>query len=142
MDRFEISEVNLGKREYICFELFEVWVLYLSLKEETMKNIHNQDVAELAHYIIVFYTQGLGLGLAIQEFYFSIYFFRAFEAIAFLLNLYSSWQLRYSTVSCCLMEWPAKEYWFTLNLCLWKENGFSFIFSKMNWQFIVYEPLA
>ena len=72
-----------------------------------MKNIHNQDVAELAHYIIVFYTQGLGLGLAIQEFYFSIYFFRAFEAIAFLLNLYSSWQLRYSTVSCCLMEWPA-----------------------------------
>ena len=140
MDRFEISEVNLGKREYICFELFEVWVLYLSLKEETMKNIHNQDVAELAHYIIVFYTQGLGLGLAIQEFYFSIYFFRAFEAIAFLLNLYSSWQLRYPTVSCCLMEWPAKGI--LISTLLWKENWFSFIFSKMNWQFIVNEPLA
>ena len=25
-----------------------------------MKNIHNQNVAELAHYIIVFYKQGLG----------------------------------------------------------------------------------
>ena len=25
-----------------------------------MKNIHNQNVAELVHYIIVFYTQGLG----------------------------------------------------------------------------------
>ena len=25
-----------------------------------MKNIHNQNVAELAHYIIVFYTQELG----------------------------------------------------------------------------------
>ena len=60
MGRFEISEVNLGKKKYICFELFEVWVLNLSLKEETMKNIHNQNVAELAHYIIVFYTQGLG----------------------------------------------------------------------------------
>ena len=53
MDRYEISEVNLGKSEYICFGLFEVWVLNFSLKEETMKNIHNQNVAELAHYIIV-----------------------------------------------------------------------------------------
>ena len=25
-----------------------------------MRNIHNQNVAELGHYIIVFYTQGLG----------------------------------------------------------------------------------
>ena len=29
-----------------------------------MKNIHNQNVAELAHYIIVFYTQELGTCLA------------------------------------------------------------------------------
>ena len=60
MDRYEISEVNLGKSEYTCFELFEVQVLNFYLKEETMKNIHNQNVAEIAHYIIVFYTQGLG----------------------------------------------------------------------------------
>ena len=60
MDWYEISEVNLGKSEYICFELFEVWVLNFSLKEETMKNIHNQNVAELTHYIIVFYTQESG----------------------------------------------------------------------------------
>ena len=60
MDRYEISEVNLGKSEYICFELFEVQVLNFSLKEGTMKDIHNQNVAELAHCIIVFYTQRLG----------------------------------------------------------------------------------
>ena len=60
MDRYEISEVNLGKSEYICFELFDVWILNLSLKEETIKNIHDQNVVELAHYIIVFYTQGVG----------------------------------------------------------------------------------
>ena len=61
MDRYEIAEVNLGKSEYICSELFEVYVLNFSLKEETMKNIHNQNMAELAHYIIVFYTQRLGI---------------------------------------------------------------------------------
>ena len=32
----------------------------LSLKEKTMKNVHNQNVAELAHDIIAFYTHGLG----------------------------------------------------------------------------------
>ena len=60
MDLYEISEVNLGKSKYICFKFLEVWVLYLSFKEETMKNIHNQNVADLAHYLIVFFTQGLG----------------------------------------------------------------------------------
>ena len=48
MDRYEISKVNLGKNEYICFKIFEVWVLKFSLKEKTMKNIHNQIVTELA----------------------------------------------------------------------------------------------
>ena len=52
MDRYEISEVNLGKSKYTCSELFEVWVSNFSLKEETMKNIHNRNVAESAHYII------------------------------------------------------------------------------------------
>ena len=60
MDRYEILEVNLSKSEYICFELFEVLALNLPLKEENMKNIHNQNVTELAHYVIVLYTQGLG----------------------------------------------------------------------------------
>ena len=60
MDRYEKSEVNVSKSEYIFFELFEVWALNLFLKEETVKNIHNQNVAELAYYIIPFYTQGLG----------------------------------------------------------------------------------
>ena len=60
MDRYEILQVNLGKNEYICFELFEVWVSNFSLKEETMRNIYNQNVAELEHCIIVFYKQELG----------------------------------------------------------------------------------
>ena len=46
----------LAKNEYISFELFEVWVLNFSLKEETMRNIYNQNLVELAYYIIVFYT--------------------------------------------------------------------------------------
>ena len=54
MDWYEILEVNLSKNEYICFELFEVWFLNFPLKEETMKNILNWNVAELARWIIVF----------------------------------------------------------------------------------------
>ena len=42
-----------------------------------------------------------------------------------------------------LNEMACKAYInFPLISPLWKENEFSFIFSKMNWQFIVYEPLA
>ena len=55
MDWYEFSDVNLGKSKYICFEL-----LFKVLKEETMKNSHNQNVAESAHYITVFYTQESG----------------------------------------------------------------------------------
>ena len=54
MNWYEVSEVNLGKSEYSCFELFEAWFLSFSLKKETMKNIHNLNVPELAHSIIVF----------------------------------------------------------------------------------------
>ena len=53
MGWYEISEVNLCKNEYICFELFEVWFLNFSLKEQTMKNIYKRNAAELAHSIIV-----------------------------------------------------------------------------------------
>ena len=42
------------------FWAFEVLVFNFSLKEDTMKNIHNQSMAELAHYMIVFYTQESG----------------------------------------------------------------------------------
>ena len=74
-----------------------------------MKNIHNQNVAELAHYIIVFYTQELRYLLwRCRNFSLAFIFIRTFEAIASPLNLESGWQPRYSTVSSCLMEWPAK----------------------------------
>ena len=39
-------------------EGLSIWVLDFSLKEETMRNIHNQNMAELAHCIMIFYTQG------------------------------------------------------------------------------------
>ena len=58
MDQYKILEVNLGKNEYICFELFEVWVLSFSLKEETMRNTHNRNVAKSSNSL--FYTQELG----------------------------------------------------------------------------------
>ena len=61
MDWYEISEVNFDKNEYICSELFEVWFLDFSLKQETMKNTHNWNVAELLHRIIVLSTQELGI---------------------------------------------------------------------------------
>ena len=54
MDQYEISEINLGKNEYIFFELFEVWYLIFSLKEKTMKNIHNRNITELVHYKMFF----------------------------------------------------------------------------------------
>ena len=30
-DRYEISEASLGKSEYNCFELFEIWFLFIYL---------------------------------------------------------------------------------------------------------------
>ena len=73
------------------------------------KNIHNQNAAELDHYIMVFYRQESrtcfgDTGILVQHL-----FFRTFEAIASPLTLESSWQPRYSTVSCCLMEWLTKD---------------------------------
>ena len=59
MDQNEISEVNSG-RKYICFDFFDVWALNFSLKEKTIRNIHNQTVDKLVDDITVFYTQGLG----------------------------------------------------------------------------------
>ena len=57
----DISELNLGKNEYICSELFKIQIVKFSLKEKTMRKLlHNQSVSELAHCVMVFYTQELG----------------------------------------------------------------------------------
>ena len=53
-----------------------------------MKNIHNQNAAELAHYIIVCN----GVRYLWGNFSLAFIFFRTFEAIVFPLNLESSWQ--------------------------------------------------
>ena len=46
MDRYEISEVNLGKKQIYLFDHFEVCFLISASKEETMRNIHNQNMTE------------------------------------------------------------------------------------------------
>ena len=72
-------------------------------------NIHNQNVAELVHYIIIFCTQGLGTYFGDTGILVWHLFFRTFEATASQINLESNWQPRYSAVLCCLMEWPTKD---------------------------------
>ena len=49
------AKANTFVLSFLNFEFFN-----FSLKEETLKNIHNKDVAELVHYIIVSYMQELG----------------------------------------------------------------------------------
>ena len=71
-----------------------------------MKNIHNQN---LALHNSLLYAEVKYLLWRYRNFSLAFIFFRTFEAIASSLNLESSWQPRYSTVSCCLMEWPAKD---------------------------------
>ena len=87
-----------------------------------MKNIHNQNVAELAHYIIVFYTQGLGTCLGRTGILVYHLFFGNSEAVASPLNLKSSWQPRYSTASCCLMEWSAKDILISLKPLIFEKR--------------------
>ena len=67
MDWYEISEVNLSKNKNICFAYFEFCVLNFSIKEETTRNIHNQNVVEIADCITVFCTQELGTCLGDTE---------------------------------------------------------------------------
>ena len=45
-----------------------------------------------------------------------------FEGMASPLNLESSWQLSCSTVSCCLMEWPAKDISVFLKLLVFEKR--------------------
>ena len=52
MNRYETLEVNLGKKEYICFELFEVWVLNFSLREETMRCEWSACVSSILEWMV------------------------------------------------------------------------------------------
>ena len=107
MDQYEILEVNLGKKEYICFELFEVWVLSFSLKEETMRNIHNRNMAKFSNSLL--YAGIRYLLCRCRNFSLAFFFFKTFEAIASPLKLESSWQRMRNTVPYCLIEWAAKD---------------------------------
>ena len=140
MDWYEISEVNLGKNKYVCFELFEVWVLDFSLKVKTTRKIYNRNEAELAHCTIVFYIQKLGTNF----FDTGILVWHLFSlGLLKLLLLYLIGRRvgNQVTVLFHVAWWNGMARKGYINVpwtsCLWKENGFSFIFSKMNWQLIV-----
>ena len=62
MDRYQISEVNLSKSKYICFELFKVLSFKFFFKRGNQEEHPYQNVTELVHYIIIFYTQELDCG--------------------------------------------------------------------------------
>ena len=66
MDWFEILEINVGKRksEDVCLVVFKVWFSNFSSKEETMRKIHDWNVAELVYWIIVYQTHELGIYFA------------------------------------------------------------------------------
>ena len=66
-------------------------------------------MADLEHCIIVFYTEQLDLIWRYRNISLAFISVRTFKAIASPLNLESIWQPRNSTVSCSLMEWPAKD---------------------------------
>ena len=70
-----------------------------------MKNIHNQN----ALHDSLLYARVRYLLWRYRNFSLAFIFLRTFEAIASPLNLESSWQPRYSTVSRCLMKWPTKD---------------------------------
>ena len=66
-----------------------------------MRNIHNQNVAELMHCIIVFYMQDsetcfADTGICICV----LVLLKPYPSLASPLNLESSWQPRYSTFLC------------------------------------------
>ena len=141
MDQYEISEVNLGKNEYNCFEVFEVWILNFSLQEENIWNIHNQNVNELAHYLSLLYVGVRYLLWRYRKFSSVFIFSKIFEAITSPLIFESSWLLRYSTLSSCLMGWLTKDILISLKHLVF-EKRMDLVFSEMKWNFIVYEPLA
>ena len=70
--------------------------------------------------------------LRYRNFSLAFIFLRAFEAIASPLNLESSWQPRYSTISCCLMEWPAKYILISFKPLVF-ENRMDLVLSSPKW---------
>ena len=72
-----------------------------------MRNIHNLNVTESHNSL-----QYAGVRYLLWRYrnFRLAFFFRTFEAIASPLNLKSSGQPRYSTVSCCLIDWPAEDF--------------------------------
>ena len=118
-----------------------VWILIFSLQEENIWNIHNQNVTELAHYLSLLYVGVRYLLWRYRKFSSVFIFSKIFEAITSPLIFESSWLLRYSTLSSCLMEWLAKDILISLKHLVF-EKRMDLVFSEMKWHLIVYEPLA
>ena len=101
MDRNEISVVNVCKNEHICLELFQVWVLNFSLKDEQPSS----KCGWISAFCNIFYMQGLGTCFV----HTGILAWHLFSLGLFKLFFEGPWNFWYSTVSCCLMGWPAKD---------------------------------
>lgn len=83
-----------------------------------MRNLHNWDVAEPVHCIIFSIHRSLGICFV----YTGITFFKAFVAILFSLNLYTSWQPRHSIVSSCLIQCLTKNRFIFVTLFASEKN--------------------
>ena len=132
MDRYEISEVNLGKRVHLFWSF---WCLSFKFffkrgnHEEHPQSKHGW-ISALHNSLL--YTRVRYLFWQCRNFNLAFMFFRTFEAIASPLNLESSWQPRYSTVLCCLMEWPAKDILISLEPLVF-EKSMDLVLSSPKW---------
>ena len=138
MDLYEISKVNLGKEKYICFELFEVWALNFSLKEETMRNMTVKMCCYSAFCNSLLYAGFWYLVWQYRNFSLVFISFRTFKAIA------SPFNLANNVLYCfTLTEWPAKDILIFLTPIAF-EKRMDLVFSFPKWidGSIVYEPQA
>ena len=130
MDRNEISVVNVCKNEHICLELFQVWVLNFSLKDEQPSS----KCGWISAFCNIFYMQGLGTCFV----HTGILAWHLFSLG--LLKLFFWRTLTFLVLYCFVLlnGMAGKGYIsFPQTSRLWKENEFIFIFSKMKWQLTV-----
>ena len=130
MDRNEISVVNVCKNEHICLELFQVWVLNFSLKDEQPSS----KCGWISAFCNIFYMQGLGTCFV----HTGILAWHLFSLGLFKLFFWRT--LKFLVLYCFVLlnGMAGKGYIsFPQTSRLWKENEFIFIFSKMKWQLTV-----
>ena len=107
MDRYEMSKANLCKKGYIFLGVFEVLLLNFSLTEETMRNIHNINVTNLAHCKSLLHAGVTQLFCPTGILVWHLFSLGILKPSPFHLSW--CWLPRYSTILCCLMAWPQRS---------------------------------